>query len=510
MKRARIILVSAVIFMTISSCEKDLLDQVNPNAPTPDTFWNTEEDAILGINAVYSGIQNRELSLWEVFLYDMRSDEGYSQSPWTDLANVGRHVFVNYDFDFNLHPWRELYRIIYKANQVLENVENIEMDETTRTRVLAEAKFLRGYCYYRLVTLWGSVPLVTQIEDANTRYPQGSVQEVWAQVEQDFIDAAAGLPDIYTGADIGRATKGSAIGYLGRSYLQQKKWAEAAAEFQKIIDVVPGTYDLMPDFKDNFTDEFENNKESLFEVQYLNNNGKTGGFPTYNNASGDETSERAQFFGVRPLGWTDGQPTKWLLNQFLKEPDIDGNVDPRLQYTMTYDRPGELLYGQTYEEREAGPNDRFWRKYTNYWQDFESYFSGINTRVLRLADVYLMHAEALNEQGNTAAAIPFANLVRQRSNMSDLPLNLSQQEFRLQLRHDRVVELAGESVRFVDMARYGILSPELAGPNPDLSPTVADFDTEFETFVVGKSEYLPIPLREIDAYGGALEQNDGW
>lgn len=509
MKKIIIGLLTVVFGLTLS-CEEDLLDQVNPNAPTPDTFWNSQEDAVLGINAVYAGVQNRQISLWEIFDYDMRSDEGYSQSPWTDLANVGRHVNNNYDFPWLLEVWRELYRTIYKANQVIANVPSIEMDETLRNRIVAEAYFLRGHCYYKLATLWGRVPLVTGLEDANTRYPQGSIDEVWALVEQDFSTAANGLPESYTGADLGRATRGGAIGYLGRSYLQQKKWAEAATEFEKIIALVPAVYDLMPDFKDNFSEEFENNQESLFELQFVNNNGKTGGFPTYNNASGDETSERAQFFGVRPLGWTDGQPTKWLLNQFLIESDQNGDVDSRLEYTLAYDHPGELLYGQTYAERGAGPNDRFWRKYTNHWQDYESYFSGINTRVIRLADVYLMYAEALNELGRTVEGIPYANMVRQRSNMNDLSLALTQEQFRLQLHHDRVVELAGESVRFVDMVRYGIAGPDLAGPNPGLSAFEADYDTEFQNFVVGKSEYLPIPLREIDAYGGGLDQNPGW
>lgn len=169
-----------------------------------------------------------------------------------------------------------------------------------------------------------------------------------------------------------------------------------------------------------------------------------------------------------------------------------------------------MLYGKTYDERGFGDNDRFWKKYTNYWKPTDSYFSGINTRVIRLADVYLMYAEALNEQGSTSAAIPYANLVRQRSNMNDLPLSLTQGEFRQQLRHDRVLELAGESVRFVDMKRYGILSSALAGPNTDLSPKEADFDTEFKYFQTGKSEYLPIPLYEIDAFGGKLNQNSGW
>ena len=504
-------LFSCIVFIT---CSDDLLDQINPNAPTAESFWQNEDDAILGINAAYAGIQNRELTTWELFNYDDRSDEGYSQSPWTDLANVGKFVFNNYDDPWNLEVWQELYRNIYKCNQVLENVVDIEMDEALKVRILAEAKFLRGHNYYKLVTLWGRVPLVTYVGTPNERCPQGTVEQVWALVEQDFRDAANGLPKSYSGADVGRATKGGAIAYLGKALMQQKKWAEASAEFNKIYAL--GGYDLMSDFKDNFTTEFENNQESLFEIQFTNNNGKTSGFPNFNQAGGDEISERNQFFG--PYGWRDGQPTKWLLEQFLIESDMDGNNDPRLKYTLIYDHPEERVFGLTYPECEAGtpgkfgPNDRYWRKYTDYFNDsFEGYFSAINNRVIRLADVYLMHAEALNETGSTPEGIAYANLVRQRSNMNDLSSGMSQNDFRLQLRHDRVMELAGESVRFVDMMRYGILSPDLAGPNPGSdSPSESDYDTEFKTFVVGKSEYMPIPLREIDSYGGELEQNPGW
>jgi tetratricopeptide (TPR) repeat protein len=495
---------------TITSCDKDLLDQVNPNAPTTESFWKTPADAVKGINAAYAGIQNREITLWELFSYDMRSDEGYSQSPWTDLGNVGRFIMNDYNIPFNLELWRELYRNVYRCNQVLTYVPLMSIDETLKKRIVAEAKFLRGHLYYKLVTLWGKVPIVTTIQKPDDRPDQGALEEIWAQIEKDFSEAKADLPAAYTGGDVGRATKGGATAYLGKAYLQEKKYSQAEAEFKEIIDQVPALYDLMPNFKDNFTDEFENNKESLFEIQFANNNGKSSGFPNYDLAGGDETSERAQFFGVRGIGWCDGQVTKWLNKEFLIEPDKNGGVDPRLQYTLFYDHPGEMLYGQTYAQRGFGASDRFWKKYTNYWKPTDSYFSGINQRVIRLADVYLMYAECLNEAGKTALAIPFANRVRQRSNMNDLPLTLTQSQVRQQLRHDRVVELAGESVRFVDMMRYGILSPALAGPNPDISPTDADFDTEFKNFVIGKSEYLPIPLYEIDAYGGKLKQNPGW
>jgi tetratricopeptide (TPR) repeat protein len=501
--------IPTVLLLGLSACEKDLLDQANPNEPTTDTFWKTESDALKGLTAAYANIQNREITLWEIFMYDMRSDEGYSQSPWTELANVGRFIIPNYDIPFNFELWRELYRGIHRTNQVIAYVPAIEMDAQLRDRIVAEAKFLRGHLYYKLVSLWGNVPIVTELQTPIDRPVQATMEQGWAQVERDFRDAQAVLPESYTGNDIGRATWGAATGYLGRTLLQQRKYQEADAEFAKIIAKVPALYDLMADYKDNFTEEFENNKESLFEVQF--NSADKGGFPNYDVAGGDESSERAQFFGVRGIGWCDGQPTKWLLLEFLKESDMSGNRDPRLRYTMTYKESGDLLYGQTYDERGFGTDDRFWVKYTNYWKPSDSYFSGINTRVIRLADVYLMHAECQNELGNTAEAIEFINKVRRRSNMADLASTLTQQEVRDQLMHERVTELAGESLRFVDLRRWGKLSKDLAGPMAqwDLPPNVADHDTEFKNFTPGKDELLPIPLYEIDANPN-LMQNPGW
>ncbi|MDO1450481.1 RagB/SusD family nutrient uptake outer membrane protein [Rhodocytophaga aerolata] len=525
MKIQKVLLSMALTFgLCLTACEKEenLLNKSNPNAQTQENFWKTEADAINGINATYANIQNRTITLWEVFHYDMRSDEGYSQSPWTELANVGKFIINDYNVPFVREMYTDVYRTIYRSNQVLTFVPEIEMNERLKSRILAEAKFIRAHMYFKLVTLWGGVPIVTTIQLPTDRPAQATETEVWAQIEKDFTEAKADLwaKEEYTGNDIGRVSKEGATAYLGRVYLQQKKYAEAAAQFKEIIDLTPGKFDLMPNFKDNFTEEFENNKESLFEIQFTNNNGKVSGFPVYDAAGGDETSERAQFFGVRTSdfpapevvgGWCDGQPTKWLLNQFLIEKDKNGNVDPRLQYTLYYKHPGELLFGKTYEERKIDENQRFWKKYTNYYKTTEGYFSGINTREIRLADVYLMYAEALNELGRTAEAIPFANLVRLRSNMNELPLSMAQTEFRERLRQDRVLELAGESKRFLDMKRYGILGPELAGPNPDLPPNVADFDTEFKNFVKGKSEYLPIPLYEIDALGPEkIKQNPGY
>lgn len=493
--------------LLIGCNDRQLLDQVNPNQAVVETFWKTEADAIRGLNAAYSGTQNPLFSRWMLFLTDMSSDEGYSNSPWTDLANVSKFIVPDYNIEMNRASFQVAYQGLHRCHQVIEYVPNIEMNETLKKRIVAEAKVIRAYWYYNLGNIWGNVPLVLSVQTQNDRPDQGTQQQVFDQVVKDCMEAAADLPESYSGGDVGRFHKYSAIALMGKTLMQQKKWAEAAAAFKQITDQVPTRFDLMPNWRDNFTTMAENNKESLMEIQYFEEN--RSGFPNYDVAGGSESSERAQFLGLRIVGWCDGQPTKWLQNQFLKEKDKDGKVDQRLEYTLFSNQTGGLMYGKTFAEWGFGPNDRFWKKYTNYWKGTDSYFSGINNRVIRLSDVYLLYAEALNELGRTAEGIPFANRVRARVNMTPLPTTMSQGDFRLQLRQERVLELAGETHRFWDMKRYGIVGPELAGPTPNLPPNESDFDTDFRTFIKGKSELYPIPLYETDA-NPKIKQNPNW
>jgi starch-binding outer membrane protein, SusD/RagB family len=496
--------------LLLGCSESSLLDQVNPNQASTSTFWKNADEATKGLNAAYSSMQDPRWSRWTLFLTDMPSDEGYSQSPWTDLSNLGKFIINDYNLPMNRESFEAAYQGIYRCHQVIENVPNIKMDATLQKRIIAEAKLIRAYYYYSMGNIWGNVPLVLKSQTVGDRPEQATQDQVFAQVIKDCQEAAVDLPENYTGGDVGRLHKYSAIALLGKTLMQQRKWTEAAAAFKQIIDQTPTRFNLMADFKDNFTTDFENNKESLFEIQYAEEN--RGGFPNYDVAGGSESSERAQFFGLRNIGWCDGQPTKWLYNQFLKEKDKNGNTDYRLEYTIFYKKadPNATAYGKTWAQWQFSEDDRFWKKYTNYWKTTDSYFSGINNRVIRLSDVYLLYAEALNELGQTAQAIPFANRVRARVNMRDIPTATNQTALREILRQDRVLELAGESIRYWDMKRYNIVDAALAGPDAGRRPAnSSDFDTEFATFRKGKSEFYPIPLYEIDANRN-LKQNPGW
>ena len=483
-----------------SGCQKNLLDQVNPNSPSTTTFFKTPNDAILATNACYDVFHfEGSYGRWLYFDNDLRSDEGFSNSPWTDLANSTRFIIVDYNFPTVSSPWTEAYRGVYRCNQVINNVPTIDFgsDKALQGRLMGEAHFVRALYYWDLITLWGNVPLITEAVEATSREPQGTVQQGWDFMLADLKAAEAALPVSYTGDNVGRATKGAAQTLMGKVYMQQRKWAEAQAQFQKVID--SGTYGLVPNYEDNFNVAGENNKESIFEIGFSGDYRGDG----QDVAGSSQGNQRAQFFGARQVGWCDGQPRRWLYKEF-NERTMDGKPDPRRDVTLLSNHL--LVYGKTYAQRGyTDTTEVFWRKYQNdKTRDFENYFSPIDFRVMRYADVLLMQAEALNEQGQPAAAVPLINQVRARVNLAPLVAGAyDQASLKTRLMHERVTELCGESTRWPDLQRSGLLD------NQDGVNSVSARDPDFINFKIGKNLYLPLPQNDI-SLDPALKQNPGY
>ncbi|MCR5886420.1 RagB/SusD family nutrient uptake outer membrane protein [Hymenobacter sp. J193] len=498
-----------------TACEKDFLDQVNPNQPTTESFWATEADAVKGINASYSGLQQLgTYRRWLHFAFDLRSDDSFSQSPWGELADFTRFTQANYDFEVSQNIWRDHYRAIWRTNQVLANVPGIQMNEGLKKRILAEARFLRALYYYNLVILYGRVPLALTPSDPANLPPQATEAQVWEQIIADLQAAKPDLDASYGGGnDTGRATKGAATTLLGKAYMQNRQWALASAQFTEVIG--SGRYQLTSNYTDNFRHTTENNAESIFEVQF--SDAKLGGNDG-DDATSSEGGQRSQFWGVPGAGFVDGEVRPWVVNEFLQEATTTGRRDPRLSATVFYNRrqfstglpvDGDtLVYGTGFQNRFKG-NARdlsrvYWRKYqTDYYRNFENFDSPINHRVMRYADVLLLQAEALNEQGQTSAAIPFINQVRSRAGLAPLQEgNFNQGSLSTQIMHERVTELTGEGQRFFDLKRWGLLDDQA---NID---QLKARDTDFNSFQVSRSRLLPIPQTEVDLAG--YEQNSGW
>jgi starch-binding outer membrane protein, SusD/RagB family len=506
------LIMMAIGFFTFG-CNNDL-DIVNPNAPTVEVFWKNADDAVKGVNAVYSTLHRGAISRWMPFYYIIRSDEGKSTSPATDIVNnMDQFLITDYNFWGAYDIWRDNYIGVFRANQVIEYVPEIDMDEALRNRVVGEAKFLRGMFYYHLVTLWGNIPLMLTPSTPADKPATTQKELVWQQIETDLADAVNALPTSYPNpSDLGRATRGSAQALLAKALMQQGKYQEALVPLEWLVEGEgKSIYDLMPNYRDNFLITSENNAESVFEWQFQLNPGENHDDDTDEGRADNLNygNSLAQFFGPSGVGWSDGEANRWMIDEFLQETTEEGARDPRLEASFLFDYTDEdgpaesMIYGQTFLQRYGADNQRVWfRKFQNdHWKDFEGYNSPNNWRYIRYADVLLMYAEALNATGNTDDAYQYVDRVRARAGLaplSDVMPGLGQNEFLEQLKHERLVELSGEGHRWNDLARWG-----------DLSSALAINDPAFNNFDIGKDELLPIPQQEIDI-NPFLEQNPNW
>lgn len=504
--------------IALSSCvkEEDLI-QVDPNNNAVDSFWKTDSDALQGVNAAYGSLLTDGTYMRSTpLLLDLKGDDCKSNSPWDAMYVVGK--FNSNVTNAAIYGWayETYYQGIYRANQVLTNAPNIDFqDAALKNRIIGQAYFLRGLFLFHAVNMFKNVPVPTELAAI---YPQKTEAEGWAQVIADFQAAADLLPVSYTsvtGLDAGqkgRATKGAALAYLGKAYLFTKDFPNARDTFKAVIDL--NVYSLVSNYRDNFTDVNENNSESVFEVQFSRDAGGVdlgwGGAPQ---SGWGKTSARAITYGPRAFGWTDVQPTRTLFNEYQQELTTSGAVDPRLDATMFYNKPGGMmLYGQDFATFYGGNpqdlNDLFCRKYQNsdgaYPNEYD-WRSGINERLLRYADVLLMYAECLNETGNTAGAYPYIQMVRNRVGLPNLSItkpNMTKEQMREQIGHERFLEFPLEGHRFDDIRRWGWLQ------DPAKLAWLKSRDAEYDTYSPGR-EFFPIPQLEMDNNPGTV-QNPGY
>src|SRR5256885_8930842 len=477
--RLRRLLPPALVGATLAGCVN--LDLTDPNESSTDTFWQTPAQALAGVNAAYNALENNgTYGRWLVFATDLRSDIGMILSPWTDLSNFTKFTFTTYDFEVNREIWQHHYEAIFRANQVIARVPGIRMDAILRDRIVGEAKFIRALMYFNLVTLYGNVPLTTTPPTPTDRPATVAPAQSWAQIEQDLTDARAALPQSYSGADVGRATWGAATALLGKAQMQQTKWSAAAATLQEVIG--SGRYDLMPNYADNFTDRFENNIESLFEVQFGDRSFLSSGVRGLN---------ISRMVGPCGPSYCDGRPTRWYVAQFQQDTTVGGQGDPRLDLTIYYNKPGGMdVYSTPFATRYSTDTSvLFFKKYGDYYHGLpdQDWDAAINFRVIRYADVLLLQAEALNELGRTAEAYPLVDRVRARVTLPPLPAGLSADSLRERILRERMFELGLEGQRWADLERHARITPALQAEDP-----------EFQFFVAGKSELLPIPQTERD------------
>lgn len=520
----KILIAIGVVFLGFSSCSTEV---ENPNTVTVDTFWMNETDAMQGLNAVYNMFYKPgTYSRWYWFRNDLVSDEGFSQSPNTELAEWTRFIYNNYNYnDQNVWTYHDYYEAIFRANQVLTNVPEIEFeDEEKKDEIMGQARFLRGLYYFNLALLWGtenkSIAIVTEVSTPDMQ-PEGySEEEVLEQAIEDFTAAAEVLPEEWDNSDKGRATKGAARAYRAKVYMQLQDWEGAKEDLEWMVEGAGAQYyGLADNYFDNFTKENENNIESVFEIQYSDENPAPAGDGDFDKDP-NLGLNRGQFFGPPGIGWTDGEMRPWIVDEFKKEKDLNGDNDIRLMYTAFYegmedDFPdNDKIYNLTSNEETWGQGAWkgrvFFRKYsTSYYRDAEDYYNPINVRALRYADILLMYAETIVETGGSLSkAVDLVNQVRRRSNMPDLSVNHSEsvsspKAFLKRLQMERVLELSSEGWRWADLQRWGLLE------DSDGIEELKSRDPDFNNFEIGKHNAQPIPTDEV-SNNPNIEQNPNY
>lgn len=500
-------------FLFISSCDKKI-DLANPNLQTSSSFWETKEQAYGACTSIYNALIV-DGSYMRSFpgLTDSRGDDFTGDSPWLDLVLTGQFIIPT-----NSAPvfwiWREFYLVINRANLVIENVAKYDdavLSAEEKKRIIGQAYFLRGLAYYNLATTFKAVPVITKpiANSADYSTPTATEEVLWNQIFADLAAAEANLPinyDNVTGLDKGqkgRATKGAAAGLLGKAYMFRKDYAKAGTQFEKFFNGGPlaGVYGLMTDYRDNFRDFNENNKESLFEIQFTAGTGADMNWCCNPVGSWKQVQTVSITYGQEGKGFSDYLPTRWIYNEYKLEKTTAGKSDPRLLATIASYEPADnsiSSYGGPWTNSQTAI---YPRKYTNDGvgngkpDEFSPFGeSGINYRVMRYADVLLLYAEVLNETNRTSQAYAYIQQVRSRAQLPDLATTkpgMTQAQMRDQIAHERALEFAIEGQRIVDLIRWGWFydATKLA--------ELKTHDADFNTYTAG-NEYLPIPQGELD------------
>ncbi|MBJ7881046.1 RagB/SusD family nutrient uptake outer membrane protein [Gelidibacter salicanalis] len=507
MKNVYKIVLVALIVTTITSCSDDeFLEQNSADQLTSVSFWRNAEDAQSGLVAAYSELESRS-NFWDgwqegrpVIEY-FRSDYAL---PGPDASNYAHWMSI-FNFNYtNGHTfldviWTTNYKGLNFANQVIAKVGAMSSDKISdaeKKQIIGEATFLRGYYHFKLLTLYEQIIVRTElISNETLDKPLSSRPEAWEVIISDFKQAAEMLQTV-DNTEPGRATKGAALAYLGKAYLykagdatssEASDFENAALAFKPIVEGAAGTYTLEPDFSSLFNGENENNKESIFELQF-----KTA------DATSNNSTRLHAFVGDWSIGgWGGIAATQDVVNEMKSEGMVASNglYDNRLYGSLYFRDPyynnsnTNQMQGSTWDalmmETYTNTNDDavYFRKWLpNYVRD--NSYVGVNVVLMRYADVLLMYAEALNETGATPQAITIINNVRAVHGHMPPITATSQADVKTQIMHERTMELTLESVRFFDLRRWNMLDQAMQAAGR-------------QNFSAASHAYLPIPLSEI-------------
>lgn len=576
----RLSLVSASAFILTFAC-KDQFLQVNPTGSLAQAQLTSKagvEGALIGAYSLLKGQGYTRLAASNNWVWGSirggENNKGTDPGDYTAINPIQRYEIDATNGDMN-GTWQAKFEGVSRANNVIRLANaSTALSASDKTRIIGEARFLRGHYYFELKRLWNSVPYI----DENMDYGKGvekvaNTPNFWDKIEADFKFAYDNLPE--TSSSAGRANKWAAGAYLGKTLLYQGKFADARSIFTTVIANGKTTngkkYGLVAKYAEIFNAENDNHEEAVFAMQASMNTGST------NNANGQDDLNYPYNTGAAGPGNCCGffQPTFSFVNAFrtrnglpiLTEqadgtPDYNlpanevkndynvetaaaftedaGPLDPRLDHTVGrrgiqyldwQEHPGKAwIRAQVYAGPYSPKKLVYYKRQENSLTDGSSWTRGyatMNYCIIRYADVLLMAAEAEIEAGSLTTALNYINQVRARAANPDgfvtkggvpeanYQISLysafaNKDEATRALRMERLLELGTEGHRFFDLVRWGTAERFL---NAYLKYEAKNLVTKFggAKYTKGRDEYLPIPQAQIDIQGAAvLKQNPGY
>ncbi|MDQ0106812.1 tetratricopeptide (TPR) repeat protein [Chitinophaga terrae (ex Kim and Jung 2007)] len=499
-------IIGVLIIILLTSCTSKFLTVTPKDELTDANFFLTGADAEAALVGAYGQLQEESTfgNVVDAANLDWTmSGDLYEQDQNTPrvqlemLSLPANNLYIG-------QMYTGLYRGVARANFVIGRVAKMTgIDAIQQGRIIAEAKFLRAIYYYKLVTYFGGVPLVVEELNASSKLdiPRASAADVWAQIITDLKDAAAVLPVTWTNTnDVGRATKGSALAYLAKSYLWRQNWDDAIKASEEIVN--SNAYELLTDFRSVFLETNENNKEMVFSTQYGSMS---------NGIEGNQLDVRSAPRGAAPEFIGRGAnsnfvpQTNWI-NAFEKGPD--GKIKDK-RYWGVIIGPGEHHQEMTdFVMPLTFPNSYTKTGYivTKYWQKANIVNSGLNAPIVRYAEVLLNYAEALNEKGRSEDAMKLVNKIRERAGLDAKPLSLSREQTLDAIFYERRMEFVWEPAgAFQDLNRRNRFMDFIRANRADYDK----INVQSKPWLNERPILLPIPLGAWDV-NKALVQNPGY
>lgn len=501
MKILNNIIIAGALVVSMTSCDKGFIEVKPQGQFLTANYYADEDQAFSALVGVYDVMRKNSGGFENMItMMNAGSDDQYAGGGG-ESDGAGIQGFSKYALNSIIMPasfWNDYYQGIFRANTLLSKLPDVSMDDALKARFTAEAKALRAFYYFQLEIMFKNIPLLLEPLTATNMYDvaQATPEEVYTQIEKDLTEAIADLPaTVPVATEGGRVTKGAAQALLGKVYLYENKKDLAAAQLAQ-VNGEPGKvsqygYHLLSSYSDLWVTSNKFNAESIWEVCHSSIG--SSGWGNWGSGS-DEGNSVCVMVGPRsysrPAGSTAPDlPSGWSFNVFTQDFYDVMKSDPRFAATIldlkALKAAGEADYIAGYMDtgyflnkftpRQSDVSTGAGDAVLNYKQD---------TYAIRLADTYLLEAEALGATGTRAQAL--LDAVRARVGLPSVPVSMTA------IKAERRLELAGEGFRFFDLVRWGDAASKLASRG----------------FVAGKSENFPIPYRELQ--GTKLVQNPGY